>query len=126
AIAGVDTENAAILEFDFIPLSDTVRFRYVFGSDEYPEFVGEGYNDAFAFFISGPGFGGTYNMAQIPGGGGPVSIDNINNGPENEGPCQNCEYYNENGTGFESPFADSVFYIQYDGFTNVMEAVAKV
>lgn len=126
AIAGTDTKNAAILEFDFVPQSDTVRFRYVFGSDEYPEFVGEGFNDAFAFFISGPGFGGTYNMAQIPGGGGPVSIDNINNGPANSGPCQNCDYYIENGTGTTSPYDDSDYYIQYDGFTTVMEAVAKV
>lgn len=125
-IAGVDTENAAILEFDFVPLSDTVRFRYVFGSDEYPEFVNEGFNDAFAFFISGPGFGGTYNMAQIPGGGGTVSIDNINNGATNAGPCQNCAFYIQNGTGTEAPFASSDFYIQYDGFTVVMEAVAKV
>lgn len=126
AIAGVDTENAAILEFDFIPQSDTVRFRYVFGSDEYPEFVNEGFNDAFAFFISGPGFGGTYNMAQIPGGGGPVSIDNINNGPSNTGPCQNCSFYNANGTGATGPYDSDNFYIQYDGFTEVMEAVAKV
>lgn len=126
AIAGVETQNAAILEFDFVPLSDSVRFRYVFGSDEYPEFVDEGFNDAFAFFISGPGFGGTYNMAQIPGGGGAVSIDNINNGPSNSGPCQNCSYYIQNGTGTESPYATSNFYIQYDGFTVVMEAVAKV
>lgn len=126
AIAGVETHNAAILEFDFVPLSDSVRFRYVFGSDEYPEFVDEGYNDAFAFFISGPGFGGTYNMAQIPGGGGAVSIDNINNGPSNTGPCQNCSYYIQNGTGTESPYATSNYYIQYDGFTVVMEAVAKV
>lgn len=125
-IAGVDTENAAILEFDFVPLSDTVRFRYVFGSDEYPEFVDEGYNDVFAFFISGPGFGGSYNMAQIPGGGGPVSIDNINNGPTNDGPCQNCGYYTMNGTGDEDPYASSEYYIQYDGFTTVMEAVARV
>ena len=126
AIAGVETHNAAILEFDFVPLSDSVRFRYVFGSDEYHEFVDEGYNDAFAFFISGPGFGGTYNMAQIPGGGGAVSIDNINNGPSNSGPCQNCSYYIQNGTGTESPYATSNYYIQYDGFTVVMEAVAKV
>lgn len=125
-LAGVDTENAAILEFDFVPLSDTVRFRYVFGSDEYPEFVGEGFNDVFAFFISGPGFGGTYNMAQIPVIGGPVSIDNINNGPANAGPCQNCSYYINNGDGSTSPMDGSDFYIQYDGFTVIMEAVAKV
>lgn len=125
-LAGVETHNAAILEFDFIPLSDTVRFRYVFGSDEYPEFVGEGFNDVFAFFISGPGFVGMHNMAQIPGVGGPVSIDNINNGPSNSGPCQNCAFYRNNGNGSNAPFNGSEFYIQYDGFTVVMEAVAKV
>ena len=92
SVAGVNTFNAAILQFDFVPQSDSVRFKYVFGSDEYPEFVDGGFNDAFAFYISGPGFGGTYNMAQIPGGGGVVSIDNINNGTSNTGPWQNCSY----------------------------------
>src|SRR5690554_827573 len=33
------TFNAAVLEFDFIPYSDTVRFKYVFASEEYPEYV---------------------------------------------------------------------------------------
>lgn len=125
-LAGATTYNAAILQFDFVPQSDSVRFRYVFGSDEYPEFVDGGFNDAFAFFITGPGFGGTYNMANIPGGGGPVSIDNINNGNTNTGPCQNCAYYTNNGTGSNAPFNASDFYIQYDGFTVVMEAKAQV
>lgn len=126
SLAGADTYNAAILEFDFVPQSDSVKFRYVFGSDEYPEFVDGGFNDAFAFFITGPGFGGAYNMATIPGGGGPVSIDNINNGSANTGPCQNCSYYVNNGTGSTSPQDASDFYIQYDGFTVVIEASAQV
>lgn len=125
-LAGSDTYNAAILEFDFIPQSDTVKFRYVFGSEEYPEFVDGGFNDAFAFFISGPGFGGDYNMAKIPGGGGIVSIDNVNNGSTNSGPCQNCSYYVNNGTGSTSPEMDSDYYIQYDGFTKVLTAWAEV
>jgi len=126
SLAGTNTQNAAILEFDFIPQSDSVHFRYVFGSEEYPEYVGSTFNDAFAFFISGPGFGGTYNMANIPGGGGPVSINNINNGDANVGPCQNCAYYINNGTGSTAPQNGSNFYIQYDGFTVVMEASAEV
>lgn len=125
-LAGIDTYNAAILEFDFVPQSDSVKFRYVFGSEEYPEYVDGGFNDAFAFFITGPGFAGSYNMATIPGGGGVVSIDNINNGSTNTGPCQNCAYYINNGTGSTAPNNTSDFYIQYDGFTQVMEAVAEV
>jgi hypothetical protein len=31
------TNDAAVLEFDFIPQSDTLFFNYVFGSEEYPE-----------------------------------------------------------------------------------------
>ncbi|MEX1001071.1 MAG: choice-of-anchor L domain-containing protein [Crocinitomicaceae bacterium] len=125
-LAGTDTYNAAVLEFDFVPQSDTVRFRYVFGSEEYPEYVGSTFNDVFAFYISGPGFGGTHNMATIPGGGGPVSINNVNNGSANAGPCQNCPYYINNGTGNTAPHNGSDYYIQYDGFTTVMEAVAEV
>jgi hypothetical protein len=54
-LGGTQTYNAATLEFDFIPYADTVRFKYVFGSDEYPEFAppnNSGYNDVFGFFIS--------------------------------------------------------------------------
>lgn len=119
-IASEDTENAAVLEFDFTPQSDTVRFKYVFGSEEYPEFVDAGYNDVFAFFISGPGFGGDFNMATIPGTGGTaVTIDNVNAG-------SNSSFFVDNGDGSQSPQDGSNFYIQYDGFTSVIEAVAKV
>ena len=72
------------------------------------------------FFISGPGFGGNFNMATIPGTSGtPVTIDNVNDG-------SNSSYYVNNGDGSQSPQDGSDFYIQYDGFTTVIEAVAKV
>ena len=35
AITTSTTYDAAVLEFDFIPESDTLRFKYVFGSEEY-------------------------------------------------------------------------------------------
>lgn len=120
------TFNATVLEFDFVPYSDTVRFKYVFGSEEYPEYVGQPFNDIFGFFISGPGITGLQNIAQVPGGGGLISINNVNNGNANAGPCSNCAYYVNNGTGSNSPFNSSTNFIQYDGFTKVMEAVSKV
>ena len=35
-LAGAGTFNAVVLEFDFVPLSNTIEFDYVFGSEEYP------------------------------------------------------------------------------------------
>ena len=36
---GLITNDAAVLEFDFVPTSSTISFQYVFSSDEYNEFV---------------------------------------------------------------------------------------
>ena len=109
-LAGANTYNAIVLEFDFIPLSNTIEFNYVFGSEEYPEWVSSGYNDAFAFFISGPGIGGQQNMALVPGTALPVTIDNVNAGSYSQ-------YYVNNAGGAT---------VQYDGFTTVLTANATV
>jgi len=79
-IVGVPTYDAAVLEFDFIPQNDTIQFRYVFASEEYPEYVCSSFNDLFGFFISGPGITGTQNIAIIPGTTTPVAINTVNNG----------------------------------------------
>jgi len=121
-INGTQTYNAAILEFDFIPYSDTVRFKYVFGSDEYPEFAppnSSGFNDVFGFFISGPGITGMQNIAKLPSNGSIVSINNVN-------AITNSSFYNFNGDGNSPPYNSNPFYIQYDGFTDVLEAVSRV
>lgn len=125
-ITGIQTYDAAVLEFDFFPLSDTVKFRYVFASEEYPEYVDNGFNDVFGFFLSGPGINGPYqngaiNIAMIPGTTLPVAIDNVNNGYHPTGPatgpCNNCQFFVENTGGST---------IQYDGFTAPLVATAIV
>lgn len=108
--------DAAILEFDFVPLSDTIKFRYVFGSEEYMEFANSSYNDVFGFFISGPNpSGGNYtnqNIALIPGSSTPVTINNVNGNV-------NAEYY------FNNEFPPGAT-VQYDGFTVPLTATAIV
>ena len=79
------TYDAAVLEFDFIPESDTMRFKYVFGSEEYNEWVGSSYNDVFGYFVTGPNpMGGQYsnkNIAIVPGTANTsVKINSVNNG----------------------------------------------
>lgn len=83
SIANGTVYNGAVLEFDFIPSGDTVSFRYVFASDEYPEFSPSSYNDAFGFFLSGLNpddlinpYNNT-NIALIPGTTTPVTINNV-------------------------------------------------
>ncbi|MGV3610638.1 MAG: choice-of-anchor L domain-containing protein, partial [Fluviicola sp.] len=90
-LAGAATNDGIILEFDFIPITNNINVNYVFGSEEYNEFVNSGYNDAFAFFISGPGIGVPTNIATI--GAVPVTIDNVNNG-SNAGSYRNNEALN--------------------------------
>lgn len=74
-------KDAAVLEFDFITTGTSITFNYVFASCEYNEWVGSNYNDAFGFFISGPGINGPFtnnavNMAAI--NSEPVSINTVN------------------------------------------------
>ena len=124
----------SIIEFDFVPLGDTLRFNYIWASEEYPEYTNGSVNDAFGFIISGPGINGTFsnngvNIALIPGTDVPVSINNLNNGSDGvSGPCEYCEYYNGNGTGWdtEDPTYTDPFTIVYDGYTNKLTAIGIV
>jgi len=110
-IPGYTINDAAVLSFTFTPLSDTIRFKYVFGSEEYPEWVGSSFNDVFGFFLSGPGISGPYsnnaeNIAIIPGTSLPVTIDNVNANSYSQ-------YFIDNAGGAT---------IEYDGFTTVLTA----
>src|SRR3989344_6849108 len=119
--------DATILEFDFIPTSDTVKFNYVFASEEYMEYVSTtpgGINDGFGFFISGPGIsgpfsGGAENIAIIPGTALPVTMFNLNL-------YSYGMYYFDNGDGNGTGTAPDGATVQYDGFTVPLTAIAAV
>ncbi|NBW71258.1 MAG: PKD domain-containing protein [Flavobacteriia bacterium] len=121
-LAAGTVTNGVVLEFDFIPTGDTLNFRYLFGSEEYPEFSPSTFNDAFGLFLWGPGITGPYalagyangaNIATIPGGI-PVTINNV-------GDASNTQYYvfNDNGSTYGNA-------IQYDGTTVLLTAAASV
>jgi len=124
-IAPDPTNDRASLEFDFVASGDSIKFNYVFASEEYLEWVGSGFQDAFGFFLSGPGIAGPYsggavNLAKVPGSlMTPITINTINN-------VVNSAYYVDNGDGFTPPMSIDPFYIQYDGRTVTLTARAAV
>lgn len=61
------------------PKATVMNVSYQFGSEEYPNFVGTQYDDAFGFFVTGPGITGTRNLAILPNGN-PTSINKVNYG----------------------------------------------
>ncbi|MFM1933091.1 MAG: hypothetical protein RL226_2394, partial [Bacteroidota bacterium] len=112
---GVNFNDAVVLQFDFVAQGDSVSFNYVFGSEEYPEYSGSGFNDTFGFFLSGPGITGPYsnnavNIALIPNTTLPVAINSVNAGTNDLG-CNNCAYYVIN------TFNNAANGVQFDGYT---------
>ena len=107
--------DVCILQFDFVPICDSLNMTYVFGSEEYPQGVG-GYNDAFAIFLTGQNpAGGNYtaqNIATLPSGT-PVSINNINAGV-------NSVYFHNNYTSPNSNVAYNGYTIPITSITPVM------
>jgi hypothetical protein len=79
-IPGFMTYDAAVLEFDIVATEPTIEFKYVFGSEEYLEFVGTNFNDVFGFFIGAIG-DPLQNIAFIPDTTVVVSINNVNDLP---------------------------------------------
>jgi hypothetical protein len=108
ALAGQDTFDAVVLQFDFVADADVVRFDYVFGSEEYEEFVGSDFNDVFAFFVNGQ------NCATVAGG--PVSVNTINS-------QTNAQAFRPNPFSFDQP---SPLDIEFDGLTTTLACESAI
>lgn len=131
--------NPVIFEFD-VTLDENTRLLlidYQFASDEYHEYVGSRYNDAFGFFISGGDLPQTYNIARVVDNQTYVDINNINNykpvtvnnvnngtlGAYADGTATdltNSAYFidnNQNNDGGTSPII-----VEYDGLTHTLHA----
>ncbi len=108
------SNDACIVEMDVFASTDEITFEYIFGSEEYPEWVGTGFNDIFAFLVSGPGIVGDPNMADqeniatLPDGTF-IQINSVND-------ALNWQYYRDNQNGPS---------VAYDGLTSDSIGVKK-
>ncbi len=116
-IPGYTTFDRAALEFDFIPNTNVLTFDYVFGSEEYNEYVNSPYNNIFGFFLNGK------NVAIIPGTTTPVSINNVNGGnPYGSSNAKNKEYFRNNDLNDGGGSINT----ELDGLTVVLKVTVNV
>ncbi len=114
------------LRFSFtVNEAGTLKFNFIFASEEYNEWVDGGYNDGFELLLTGDPFPTTpINLARVPPGpgGDPVGVDTVNLE-------DNSSYYNDNDPNDPdngNSIALTPFSIEYDGFTKSITATADL
>ncbi len=141
ALSSNELKEVTGIEIEFIPQSSALEFKYVFASEEYPEFNCSKFNDIFAFFVSGPNpDGGTYdrhNIALVPDVNDPtgetftdfpVWTNSVNNGIIGEGTNNDfCDKENES-LAFSQYYNDNTgsLTFTFDGFLDVFKAKADL
>jgi hypothetical protein len=75
-LSGQTTFDAAVLEFIFQfgdgSMGGDLFFNFVFGSEEYINYVDTEFNDVFGFFVDGE------NIGLVPGTSDPITINTVN------------------------------------------------
>ena len=114
--------DATIMEFDFTPLTDSISFNFVFGSNEYGTFQCS-FSDAFAFFLEDMVTGDIVNMALVPDTPGevPISVTTIRDQTHN-GSCssENPEFFDVFYGATGQPPASAP--VNLNGLTVLMQA----
>ena len=72
----MNSTNATVLEFDFVPFSSNFNFQFLFASEEYGNFQCQ-FSDAFAFLLTNTSNGSTTNLAVVPSTTTPISVVTI-------------------------------------------------
>lgn len=119
-VSNSSLRDATYIEFDFVPTSTQIKFRYLFASTEYQQSFPCQITDGFALLLKKAGDPTYTNLAVLPNNAGPVSVTNIH--PAITGPLgcvpKNEAYFG----GFNTPQIETNF----NGRTVPLTAVATV
>ena len=116
--------DVAFLEFDFIPLSNTFNFNFLFASNEYGEYQCE-FSDVFAFVLTNLSTGVSTNLAVIPGTSTPVTVKDIRNSIYNF-PGETCASSNASFFDVYNVINPSASTLNMRGHTVLMNAASAV
>lgn len=120
--------QATVLEFDFVALTNSISFNYIFASNEYQTYFPCKFSDGFAFLIKEAGSSDNYkNLAILPNTTTPVSSTTvhtkINSVIINGTTYYGCDALNES---FFNGYNTGTSPINYAGQTIVMNAQTEV
>lgn len=119
ALSVTNSFDATFIKFSFVPLSNTVSFRFLMASEEYDGFECA-YSDGFAFLLREVGTVNYTNLAVLPDNT-TVSVTNINNSSlQPTGTIPICD---ANVAYFEGYHLGAT---NYNGRTKVLTASASV
>ena len=112
-----NTLNATVIEFDFVALSNTIQFNYLFASEEYYANYPCNNSDGFVFLIRESNSTGPYqNIALVPGTNTPITVGNIHDEIITQCPASNAQYFD--GYNFGNT--------NYNGRTTVLTATSSL
>ncbi|MBO9584085.1 MAG: T9SS type B sorting domain-containing protein [Flavobacterium sp.] len=124
-----NSTQATVLEFDFIALTNSISFNYIFASNEYQNNFPCIYSDGFAFLIKEVGSSDNYkNLAVLPNTNTAVSATTVHpkintvNGSDGK-PLIGCEAVNEI---YFNGYNTTASPVDYAGQTVVMNAYSDV
>ena len=113
--------DVAFLQFDFVPLSNSFSFEFLFASNEYGEYQC-GFSDVFAFVLVDLNTGSFENLAVVPNTSFPISVLTIRDQQFNQG-CTSANPELFSTYNVTNPANAS---LNMRGFTDVMSASSTV
>lgn len=117
----MNSTNATVLEFDFVPFSPNFDFQFLFASEEYGNFQCQ-FSDAFTFLLTNTITGVTTNLAVVPGTTTPISVTTIRDFLYNSScPSTNPAYFGTFNGGSEAATSATNF----NGQTVIMNAASS-
>ncbi|RAJ18256.1 choice-of-anchor L domain-containing protein, partial [Olleya aquimaris] len=119
-----DSNDATFIEFDFVPIANTISFDFLFASEEYGTFQCS-YTDAFAFLLTDLTTGVTTNLAVVPGTTDVVSVFTVRDDAYNASCASvNPQYFDSYYGATGLPTVNDP--INFRGYTRSMTAFSNV
>ncbi|HEA20687.1 hypothetical protein LCGC14_0917100 [marine sediment metagenome] len=86
--------NASFIQFDFVPLTNSISFNFLFASEEYQENYQCIYSDVFAFILTDSN-GISTNLAIVPGSNEAVRATTIRPGIDGQCAARNIDFFDK-------------------------------